>query len=400
MPAAGDPNLIAPNLAQLAKESVDFRRAYTSYPVCCPSRAAMLTGKFPRAAGVTKNHTLLPLLNKTLPEALKGAGYRTGFIGKWHLDGRENPGFVPQSRRRGFDYWAAYNISHKQFDSVYFRDSPTPVEIHGFEPTHLTNLAIDFIQQASTQPFYLYLSWVAPHPPLTPPPSRIIYDPGQIQLRPNVPLDQAGSVKNQLAGYYGLCTAVDENLGRLLAALAQIGLAENTIVVFTSDHGYAIGSHGLDEIDQPYEECTRIPLLFRYPARLKPRVESDALISNIDFAPTLLGLCGMASLPGMQGLNLASWMTGGHGSAHKSVYAEGDVGTSGEWKMVVSGQYKLVANSTLEPTHFYDLNTDPYETNNLAAKNSYQPQRKQLLKLLTGYSTRNARIGATWNAAM
>src|SRR3954464_12622656 len=107
--SAGNPDLMLPNLSRLAKESVDFRRAYTSYAVCCPSRAAMLTGKFPHAAGVPHNHMQLPLGEKTVSAELKRAGYRTGYIGKWHLDGSANPGFVPAARRRGFDYWAAYN---------------------------------------------------------------------------------------------------------------------------------------------------------------------------------------------------------------------------------------------------------------------------------------------------
>ena len=135
LPSAGDPNLRAPNLARLGREGADCRRTYTSYPVCCPSRAAMLTGKFPHAAGVTRNHALLPLAQPTMSAALKQAGYRTGYIGKWHLDGEENPGFVPPQRRRGFDYWAAYNVQHQHFGSVYFRDTPVPIPTPGSSPT-------------------------------------------------------------------------------------------------------------------------------------------------------------------------------------------------------------------------------------------------------------------------
>src|SRR6185503_18938597 len=137
LPSAGDADLVAPNLARLAKEGVSFGRAYTSYPVCCPSRAAMITGKFPHAAGVPRNHTLLPLDEKTMSAELKRAGYRTGYIGKWHLDGSESPGFVPAGRRRGFDYWAAYNVAHQHFGSIYFRDSAEPISAPGFEADHL-----------------------------------------------------------------------------------------------------------------------------------------------------------------------------------------------------------------------------------------------------------------------
>ena len=169
LPSAGDPNLVAPNLARLAREGAYCSRAYTSYPVCCPSRSAILTGKFPHAAGVVHNHSLLPLGQETMSAVLKRAGYRTGYIGKWHLDGAASPGFVPPGRRRGFDYWAANNVDHRHYDSVYFRDDPAAIQIRGFASDDQTDLAIEFLRQTSGEPFYLYLSFLAPHAPLTPP---------------------------------------------------------------------------------------------------------------------------------------------------------------------------------------------------------------------------------------
>jgi arylsulfatase A-like enzyme len=390
MPSAGDPDLIAPNLARLAEEGVDFRRAYTSYPVCCPSRAAMLTGKFPHAAGVRRNHTLLPLTEKTMSAELKRSGYRTGYIGKWHLDGRENPGFVPLDRRRGFDYWAAYNVAHRHYGSVYFRDTPEPIPVEGFEPDVQTDLAIEFIRQKSTQPFFLYLSWVAPHPPLTPPTRHAIYDPGKIRLRPNVPEGSAAEARKNIAGYYGLCTAVDENLGRLLAELDSRGFTEDTIVVFTSDHGWTLGSHGLDEIDRPHEEASKIPLVIRFPARLKKRTEQDALISNVDYAPTLLSLCGVEPPAGMQGMDLSKWLTRGAGPRRTSIYAEGELGSAAEWRMVVRGLDKLVVDYTLKPTHLYHLGQDPYELRNLATAPDERRKREEMLTLLRRWMSRTS----------
>lgn len=382
MPSASDPDLIAPNLARLAREGVDFRRAYTSYPVCCPSRAAMLTGKFPHAAGVTRNHTQLPLTEKTISAELKRAGYRTGYIGKWHLDGRESPGFVPRARRRGFDYWAAYNVAHKHYDTVYFRDTPEPIRANGFESDYQTDLAIEFIRQKSTQPFFLYLSWVAPHAPFTPPARHAIYDPRKIRLRPNVPESSEAEARENAAGYYGLCTAVDENLGRLLAELDAQGITEQSIVVFTSDHGYTMGSHGLDAIDVPYEEGSGIPLVIRFPHRLKARTEPSALVSNVDYAPTLLSLCGVEPPAGMQGADHSGWLTGGRGSQPASIYAEGELGTPAEWRMVVSRLDKLVVDFKLTPTHLYDLGEDPYELRNLSTDPSMRGKRDEMLALL------------------
>ncbi len=390
LPCAGDRDLIAPNLVRLAREGVYFRRAYTSYAVCCPARAAMLTGKFPHAAGVTHNHTLLPLDQGTMSAELKRAGYRTGYIGKWHLDGAESPGFVPPSRRRGFDYWAAYNVAHQHYDSVYFRDTPEPIRPGGFEPDYQTRLAIDFIREQGNEPFFLYLSFVPPHPPLTPPPRYAMYDPSRMHVRPNVPEDRRAEAQKLAAGYYGLCTAIDENLGKLMAELDRRRLTEETILVFTSDHGGMFGSHGLDAIDLPYEESSNIPLLIRYPNWLKRGIVSDALISNVDYAPTLLSLCGVKPLPGMQGVNLAPWLTGGHGRPPESIYSEGSVGQPDEWRMVVHGTDKLVVNSKLAATHLYNLRRDPYELKNLAADPSERRRQDELMTLLRLWISRTS----------
>jgi arylsulfatase A-like enzyme len=391
LPSAGDLNLIAPNLSRLAREGVDFQRAYTSYPVCCPSRAAMLTGRFPHAAGVPRNHMRLPLSETTMSGELQRAGYRTGYIGKWHLDGNENPGFVPPSRRRGFDYWAAYNVAHRHYGSVYFRDTPDPVRAAGFEPDDLTRLAIEFIRDGK-QPFFLYVSWVAPHPPLTPPARHAIYDPERIRLRPNVPAGHHAQTRKNAAAYYGLCSAVDENLGRLLAELDRRKLSEDTIVVFTSDHGYMLGSHGLDTIDEPYEEACRTPLLIRYPRRIKARTERSAVISNVDYAPTLLSLCGLQPTPGMQGTDLSGWLTGRRGNAPGAVYAEGSLGSREEWRMVVRGSDKLIVNSSFEATRLFRLDTDPYELNNLVKDRSQSGRRDELLALLRQWLWRTRRV--------
>jgi len=350
----------------------------------------MLTGKFPHAAGVPQNHMLLPLTQKTMSAELKRSGYRTGYIGKWHLDGRENPGFVPPARRRGFDYWAAYNLAHQHYNSVYFRDSPEPIRVGGFEPDYQTDLAIEFIRQKNTQPFFLHLSWVAPHAPLTPPARHAIYDPRKIHLRPNVPERSEAEARKNAAGYYGLCTAVDENLGRLLAELDGRGMTEDTIVVFTSDHGHMLGSHGLDEIDLPYEESSKIPLVIRFPGRLKPRNEQNAPVSNVDYAPTLLSLCGVEPPAGMQGVDLSGWLTRGKGPPPSSIFAEGKLGSAEEWRMVVRGLDKLVVDSNLSPTHLYDLGQDPYELRNLATDPSRRRKRDEMLTALRRWMLRTS----------
>jgi len=390
LPSASDPNLVAPHLKRLAAEGMWCSRAYTSYPVCCPSRAAMWTGRLPHAAGVIRNHTRLPLDQPTMSAAFKHAGYRTGYIGKFHLDGRESPGFVPPERRRGFDYWAAFNLAHRHYDAVYYRDSPEPVPMSGFEPDRETELAVDFIKQKSSQPFFLCLSWVAPHAPFTPPPRWNGYEPAKLRLRENVPARSEVDARRDLAGYYGLCSALDENLGLLLAELDRQGLAKSTVVVFTSDHGETLGSHGVDEIDLPYEESSRIPLLIRYPLRFEGGSEFDGLASNIDLAPTLLGLCGLPQLEGTQGVDLFA-----EGVVRsESIYCEGQIGQPGEWRMVVRGLDKLVVNAALKPTHLFNLGQDPYELKNLAEEGVERRKVDELSALIRRWAFRTGdRVG-------
>ena len=350
----------------------------------------MLTGKFPHAAGVPYNHQQLPLSEKTISAELKRAGYRTGYIGKWHLDGRENPGFVPPARRRGFDYWAACNIDHRHYGLTYFRDTPEPIRVSGFAPDHQTDLAIEFIRQESKQPFFLYLSWVAPHAPFTPPPRHDVYDPRRLHLRENVPESNEAEVRKTAAGYYGLCTAVDENVGRLLAEIDRRGLREDTLVVFTADHGYTLGSHGLDVIDAPFEEASRIPLLMRYPRRLQGGREVDALVSNVDYAPTLLSFCGVEPPSEMQGVNLAEWILNSEGHRPESIYAEGGLGSPEEWRMLVRGLDKLVVDKELKVTHLYNLGQDPYEMTNLAGAGSERRKADELLAILRRWMLRTS----------
>ena len=136
-PGSKDPNLIAPNLERLTKEGIHFSRCYASNPVCTPSRAAMQTGKFSHACNMPHNDLLLPLTENTIAAELGKAGYKTGYIGKWHLDGEERPGFVPPGpRRRGYQYWAAFNRGHFYYKSTYYRDTPEPIPHSGFEPDY------------------------------------------------------------------------------------------------------------------------------------------------------------------------------------------------------------------------------------------------------------------------
>ena len=389
-PTSGNKDLHAPNIRRLAAEGMQFNRAYAAYPLCTPSRAALITGCFPHACGVTRDDVQLALSHPTLSGQLKEAGYHTGYIGEWWLDGKESPGYVPPGpRRRGIDYWAAVNRDNRFFDSIYFRDRPEPIRAAGYAPDIQTGLAIDFIEQNRQNPFFLFLSWGPPRPPRNPPARTAdTYVPDQLQLRGNVPGEIETRVRNEYADYYAICTALDEDLGRLLSTLDTHQLADDTIVIFTSDHGDMLGSQGLEGMNLPYEESARIPLLIRYPEHLKPGTQrDDLLVSNVDLMPTVLNLCGAPVPDGVQGKDLAAAMMRSESGGQESIFCEGKLGSADEWRMVVRGLDKLVVER-LEITHLFNLGQDPLEMDNLAREPSQELKRDELKALLKEWMRR------------
>jgi arylsulfatase A-like enzyme len=201
-------------------------------------------------------------------------------------------------------------------------------------------------------------------------------------LRDNVPEDLDARAREAHALYYAQCSALDSDAGRLLKMLDETGLAQDTIVVFTSDHGDLLGSHGRESADDPHEESARVPLVVRYPRRIQGGRTIDFLASSVDLAPALLALCGVDVPRSMQGRDLSEPILTGKGDPPESIYAEGRLRAQGEWRMLVRGLDKLVVNTRLEVTHLYNLGQDPYEMTNLATDGTQRRKRDELLALL------------------
>lgn len=372
----GDPNVKSPNIDLLAAEGLLMRNTIANTPVCCPARAIMLTGRYAHSNGMVANDLRLRESEVTIAEVLKDAGYRTGFIGKWHLDGGPRlPGFVPPGpRRQGFEWWAANECSHAHFATHYFRDSDRPIPINKFEAEGWADLAIEFLRgsKSDPRPFFLTVQMGPPHDPYKAPPeySRR-YDPKKLILRPNYKPGPRVPDRAQLAEYYAMITAVDDQVGRILAVLDELSLAEDTIVLLSSDHGDMLGSHGQRLKRKPWEESIRVPGILRYPPRIKAGRTSDVLCTHVDFAPTLLSLCGVKPPVSMQGTDLSKVITGesttGPDSAFLQIFGpyHGD-GTPGAWRGVRTSRY-VYARFKDQPWVLYDLKEDPYEMKNLAA---------------------------------
>ena len=245
---------------------------------------------------------------------------------------------------------------------------------------------MDFIEANKADPWYMFLSWGPPHTPRTPPErTKDKYKPESFFLRENVPAAYEKQARIGHAGYYGLCTALDENIGLLLKKLDALGLVEDTIVVFTSDHGDMLGSRGLEYKGLPFEESCAIPFVMRYPRKLKGGEERETLMSNVDHMPTLLRMCGVEPPSSVQGRDLSELILTGQGDEPSSIYAEGKLNSLQEWRMVVRGYDKLVVDAKLKATHLYNLASDPFEKENLVTSTRHLRIRDELLALLKSW---------------
>ncbi len=369
-----NPDVRTPHLDRLAAESLVFLNTFANSPVCCPARANILTGKYAHRNGMVANDLRLRQSENTLAEILRRSGYRAGFIGKWHLDGGPRlPGYIPPGpRRQGFEFWAANECHHQHFKNHYFRDNDQPIPLQKFEAEGWADIALEFLRESArdSRPFFLSIQMGPPHDPYKAPPeySRL-YDPAKLSMRKNWRSAAAAPGPREIAEYYAMVTAVDDQIGRLLAALDELNLAQDTIVLVSSDHGDMLGSHGLRLKRKPWEESIRIPGILRYPRLIPKGRRTEALFTQVDFAPTLLGLCGLKPPRDMQGVDLSSFIRTGKGRTPDSAFFQifgpyrGD-GTEDGWRGVRTNRY-MYARFQSRPWVLYDLDQDPYEMSNL-----------------------------------
>lgn len=377
---AGDPNVRTPHLDRLAQEGLNFRNAVSVCPVCTPYRAALLTGRFPTTTGMFLNDAYLPSEEVTIAEVLRQAGYATAYIGKWHLDGHQRQGYIPPERRQGFDYWKVAECDHNYNHSHYYTgDSPEKLFWEGYDTFAQTKDAQAYLRNRARagQPFCLFLSYGTPHFPHNTAPEefKTQYPPEKIRFQPNVPAEMQDA-KNRLEaqGYYAHIAALDRCIGELDATLGEAGLRENTILVFTSDHGEMMGSHSVSTRTKqvPYAEAAQVPFVLRFPQLhgTQGRAVSTPLTTP-DIMPTLLSLAGVAIPTTVEGRDLSALVTGraqelrDHAALYMGVAPFAGRNDNTPYRAIRTDRYTYIRR--LEgPWMLFDDQNDRYQMNNLA----------------------------------
>lgn len=381
MSCAGHPFLKTPNMDRIAKEGARFTNAFVTTSLCSPSRASFLTGRYAHSHGIRDNRTHFSDDIPTFPRVLQEAGYDTAFVGKWHMDGQEGP-------RPGFNHWVSFRGQGPYFNPLLNIDGEKQ-RVSGYTTDVLTNYAVDWLKQARSSPFCLYLSHKAVHGPWTPP---IRHS----KLFENVPVTRPKSMDDTLEGkpawfearlkthhgtqdgpefdefirnYNRMIVGVDIGVGRVLSALEDLGVLDNTVVVFTSDNGYFHGEHRLLDKRAMYEESIRIPLLMCCPRMIRPGTLIDRMVLNIDVCPTFLDLAGAKIPDGVQGESVRPVLRGrtsGWRSDWLYEYWYEKPYVTPTIRGVRTERWKYIEYPETEHTsELYDLNKDALELHNL-----------------------------------
>ena len=402
---AGDSRAITPNIDRLAAEGMSFENAVASMPVCSAYRASLFTGKYTTSTGMVINEIRLNPDHhpRCLAHCLKDEGYELGYIGKWHLwanNGRchdPEQSFVPRGPHRlGFDgYWAAYDIHHTYYGQGAYYHEESPDRIYypdgTYEPDGQTDMAIKYIQDHKDEPFALVLSLGTPHDPW----ERDNVPDEYYEMFRDVPFDPPPNYSQEMDEpygdlwsniekdpekqdewmrvYYAMATNLDWNIGRLQDAIRDLALEEDTIFIFSSDHGECFGAHGRMKKNIFYEEAARIPMLIKWPGRIPAGHKSNACISNVDFMPTFLGLIDSDIPEEVEGDNLRHAVLAEDGPEPEFAFLQNTgacaIWEDGhEWRAIRTKQYTYAVYKVDGKELFFDNLADPYQMDNLAGR--------------------------------
>jgi arylsulfatase A-like enzyme len=373
----GNEGVRTPNLDALAREGLVFDAFYVANPVCSASRASFLSGLYTFQRGVLRPayRTLLDEGTPTVASLLGAAGYRTGFVGKAHLGG--------DPRRWGFEevpfHYPGFHVYDPPEVRTRYYEDGREVVIEGDATQRIADAAIEFIERQRDVRWFLWLATTAPHWPYHSNESHP-YRPETIEHPPGYPPGEALALRERWAAYYSSVSTLDEHVGRVLARLDELGLRDDTLVFFTSDNGIMHMSHGIVGKAVWFEEALRQPAILRWPGRVAPGRRAGALVSSVDFVPSVLELAGVEAPDSLEGRSFLPVVDADR-EVREHVFAESvrspqDGG--GTWQMVRDERFKLVQFTDREEERLYDLDADPHEQRDLAELPEYAEVAERL----------------------
>lgn len=397
---AGNREVETENLNRLSEIGANFISAYSNCPLCVPARGSALTGLHALRHGAAANDLPIRPDCESIADVLNSAGYHTAYIGKWHLHGAPRNAFVPHYNRLGFQYWRANNCNHDYLHGYYDDNNNMRHSLEGYAPAGETDLALKYLEQYGKGeiPFAMFVNYGTPHDPyfLLPEGELERYASRKLTLRGNceqtLEPGEMGMTKYDpqlfYAGYYAHIRQLDIQIGRIWEKLDKSGQLENTVFVYSSDHGDMIGSHGYLNKQLYFEESAHIPLLISWPGHI-PAGKRRCAVSLVDLAPTVLGIMGLGFRGDIDGEDLSRIAIDPQADRERFVYfysyvpchqAAGREVQS--WRAITDGKVMLAVDENRLVLGLYHMETDPLQQNDLKEDPVYNDLKEQLLKML------------------
>lgn len=422
--AYGGTLVSTPNIDRLATDGARFTNFFTNSAICTPSRGCFVTGRYPHAHGAYRNNLCLHADEVTFAEMLRRDGYDTGYIGKWHLDGDPRPGWVHPERCMGFaDNYYMFNRGHwKKIEDAGMGDMQPvvyPYKVVGDKQTYttdyLTGKALDFVGRSCGNPFCLMLSLPDPHGPVdVRPPYDTMFSPDDMPLPdtmfeehvpdwarpaqrygPKIELpreEQEANLRRFMAKYCGEVKLIDDCVGRLIDALETQGVLDDTIVVFTTDHGEYMGEHGLMEKNNLYETAYHIPFVMRWPGKVPAGTVAEHFFTTVDFQPTILGLMDVAACGREQGRDYSPVLTGKQQEWTDESYIHHHTHKRAG---IFTPEYELAYVKNADAVLFDRVN-DPQQTTNLFGDAGHADTVTQLTQKVVAHHRQVASPACEW----
>jgi arylsulfatase A-like enzyme len=402
LPFTEMPQVVAPNMERMAREGTRFDNCCSTSPICVPYRGMLISGQWPHQSSCVSNDyfgngNVIGLESPTIAQTFKAGGYVTGYVGKWHLKNET-------AANAGFDYFKHWLYGDDHWETPV-RDVPSGEEfkpVKGYNAIGMTDQALDFVRQhaGGEKPFLMMLSINPPHWRWDDAPEEFVklYPEDQLAYRPNVTQERYKQDKERLhyQHYHAHITAVDRELGRITDALKELGIEDNTVLIYTSDHGSSFGSNGVGSKGNPFDEAVRVPMMVRWPGRVEAGRIADHNIGTMDLNPTLCGLAGLKAPPQCGGQDFSPIILGRPGpdpasqlilvnnfqrNFYKTQLDPDEPNFFYPYRGVRTKRYTYVVYAEGEWL-LYDNQNDPYQLKNLVNDPVYADVRAELRKEL------------------